>query len=378
MTILEEFTNISSSLPNSAINDWKSSGKKVVGFFCSYVPEEILYAADILPIRVRAPKCTDISAADTYMSHLNCTFMRSCLQFALDGKYKFLDGLVFTNSCDHVRRLYDILREVRPNDYPLLHLISVPHKVDEDLIAWFKGELIDFKRTVEISFGVKITDARLRDAIGVYNETRVLLKKLYDLRKAEMPPISGAQSLAVAVASGSMPKDQFNILMRKLLDELSKREGISGYRGRLMLAGSGGCDNPDYIKVMEDIGALVVTDSLCFGSRYFWSPVEDDGDLLLNLARSYLNRPSCPRMVDNVSERCNFVKQMVDDFNVDGVVFQRIRYCDLWGGQLLHLQKELNKSKIPLLSLEREYSLGAVGQLKTRIQAFLERIERKE
>jgi benzoyl-CoA reductase/2-hydroxyglutaryl-CoA dehydratase subunit BcrC/BadD/HgdB len=175
-----------------------------------------------------------------------------------------------------------------------------------------------------------------------------------------------------------MPKDQFNILMKALLDELSKREGISGYRGRLMLAGSGGCDNPDYIKVMEDIGALVVTDSLCFGSRYFWSPVEDDGDLLLNLARSYLNRPSFPRMVDNVSERCNFVKQMVDDFNVDGVVFQRIRYCDLWGGQLLHLQKELNKSKIPLLSLEREYFLGAVGQLKTRIQAFLERIERKE
>jgi benzoyl-CoA reductase subunit C len=126
---------------------------------------------------------------------------------------------------------------------------------------------------------------------------------------------------------------------------------------------------------MEGLGGLVVTDSLCFGSRSFWEPVQVDDNPMLAIARAYLNRPSCPRMVDRVVERCDFVKRMVADFRVDGVVFQRMRYCDLWGGQLLYLEKDLREAGIPMLSLEREYGMGGLGQLTTRIQAFLERIE---
>jgi bzd-type benzoyl-CoA reductase N subunit len=367
---------MASDLVNPAVRDWKASGKKTVGFFCSYVPEEILYAADVLPVRLRAPNCADTTSADVYMSHLNCTFMRSCLQFVLDGKYGFLDGMVFTNSCDHVRRLFDILREIRAKDYPLLYLIDVPHKIDSDLIAWYADELTAFGKSVQKSLGVEITEGKLRDAIEVYNEARGLLKQLYDLRKRESPPITGAEVLNVLLAGYSMPKDQYNQLLKRLLEELKYSEGIYNHRAKLMIAGSGGCDNPAYFKVIEDTGGLIVTDSLCFGSRSFWNPVETKGDLMPNLASSYLTRPSCPRMVDEVAERCNFVKQMVDEFKVDGVVFQRIRYCDLWGGQLLYLEKELKETGIPMLSLEREYAMGGVGQLRTRIQAFLERIKR--
>jgi bzd-type benzoyl-CoA reductase N subunit len=375
MSALDELTSIVNNLVNPHIEEWKQQGKKVVGFMCTYVPEEILYAAGILPVRLRAPNCVETTSADVYMSHLNCTFIRSCLEFTLEDKYKFLDGLVFTNSCDHVRRMYDILGEIRPTDFPLLYLISVPHKVNDDLIAWFRDELGRFKQTVEKTFGVEITDASLRNAIDVYNETRSLLRQLYDLRKGKNPPLTGAETLSVIVAGFSLPKNKYNELLRQLLDELGEREGISDYRARLMIAGSGGCDNPAYLQVMEDLGGLVVTDSLCFGSRYFWEPVEVGNDPLLNLAKAYLNRPSCPRMVDNAGERSDYMKQMVNDFNVDGVVFQRIRYCDLWGGQLLYLEKEMKESNIPMLSIDREYSLGAVGQLRTRVQAFLERIE---
>ena len=375
MSALDELTSIASNLVNPAIEEWKQQDKKVVGFMCTYVPEEILYAANILPVRLRAPNCVETTSADVYLSHLNCTFIRSCLQFTLEDKYKFLDGLVFTNSCDHVRRMYDILREIRPTDFPLLYLISVPHKVDDDLISWFRDELDRFKESVEKTFGVEITDASLRNAIDVYNETRSLLRQLYDLRKGKNLPLTGAETLSVIVAGFSLPKNRYNELLRQLLDELGEREGISDYRARLMIAGSGGCDNPSYLQVMEDLGGFIVTDSLCFGSRYFWEPVEVGNDPLFNLAKSYLNRPSCPRMVDNAGERCDFIKQMVKDYNVDGVVFQRIRYCDLWGGQLLYLEKEMKESSIPMLSIDREYSLGAVGQLRTRVQAFLERIE---
>lgn len=376
MNALDELTSIAGDSANPAVQDWKQQGKKVVGFTCTYVPEEILYAADILPVRLRAPNCAETTSADVYLSHLNCTFMRSCLEFTLQDRFKFLDGLIFTNSCDHVRRVYDILREIRPADFRLLYLISVPHKVDEELIAWFRDELARFKESIEETFGVEITETSLRNAIDTYNETRYLLRKLYDLRKEKTPPLTGAETLSVIVAGFSLPKVRYNDLLRQLLGQLAEREGISDYRARLMIAGSGGCDNPAYLQVMEDLGGLIVTDSLCFGSRYFWEPVEVGDDLLLSLAKAYLNRPSCPRMVDDVGERSDFIKRMVNDFNVDGVVFQRIRYCDLWGGQLLHLEKEMKESSIPMLSIDREYSLGAVGQLRTRVQAFLERVGR--
>ena len=374
MSALEELIALSTNQVSPAVNEWKTKGKKIVGFICTQVPEEILYAADILPVRLRAPDCADTTSADVYMSHLNCTFIRSCLQYMFDGKFGFLDGFVFTNSCDHTRRLYDITREAL--DYPYVHLFSLPHKVGgTEVTLWHKGEVARFKKSVEAAFEVAITEAKLRQAIDVYNETRHLLRELYELRKSDSPPISGAETLSVILAGNSLPKDMYNQMLRNLLDELRQRKGISKYRARLMIAGSGGCDNPNYLGIMEELGGLVVTDSLCFGSRYFWEPVDTKGDLMLNLAKAYLNRPSCANMTDRVVERGEFVKQMVKDFKVDGVVFQRMRYCDLWGGQLLYMEHEFKKSDIPLLSLEREYTLGGAGQLRTRVQAFLEKIE---
>ena len=374
MSALEELIALSTNQVSPAVNEWKTKGKKIVGFICTQVPEEILYAADILPVRLRAPDCADTTSADVYMSHLNCTFIRSCLQYMFDGKFGFLNGFVCTNTCDHTRRLYDITREAL--DYPYVHIFSIPHKVgDNQVTLWHKAEIARFKKSVEAAFEVEITEAKLRQAIGIYNETRHLLRELYELRKSDFPPISGAETLSVILAGNSLPKDMYNQMLRNLLDELRQRKGISKYRARLMIAGSGGCDNPNYLGIMEELGGLVVTDSLCFGSRYFWEPVDTKGDLMLNLAKAYLNRPSCANMTDRVVERGEFVKQMVGDFKVDGVVFQRMRYCDLWGGQLLYMEHEFKKSDIPLLSLEREYTLGGAGQLRTRVQAFLEKIE---
>ena len=374
MKALEELIQLSSLPFNSAVMDYKKQGKKVIGFFCSYVPEEIIYAGGMLPYRIRPTGCTETTSADAYMSHLNCTFVRSCLEFMVKGVFDFLDGMVITNSCDNIRRLYDILREKRP--YPLLHFISIPHKAGSDgAINWYKDEVSNFKENIENFFGVRISEGALKDAIDVYNETRNLLKRLYELRQRVNPPITGAESLSVILAATTTPREQYNQLLRKLLEELQRREGISGYRARLMIVGSE-YDDPAYTDIIEDLAGLVVTDVLCFGSRYFWEPVQTQKALLGDLAKSYLNRPSCPRMSDRVTERADFIRKMTERFKVDGVIFQKIRYCDLWGGEAIYLEKTLKELNIPLLSIEREYRLSGVGQLKTRIQAFLERIER--
>jgi len=374
MSTLEELTSIASDLENPALRAWKEEGKKVVGYFCSYVPEEVLYAADILPYRVRAAGCTETSLADAYMSHLNCTFMRSCLQYALEGKYEFLDGIAVINSCDHARRMHDVLTETVKPTFDYVKFLSVPHKSGEAAAELYKDEIDDFLKSIEESFGVEITDAALKNAIDIYNETRSLLVKVYELRKADNPPLTGKECMSVVLAGTLMPKDQFNELLKRLLEELGHREPVSDYRARLMITGSGGCDNPGYYEIIEDLGGLIVTDSVCVGSRYFWQPVELNGDLTGSLASSYLKRPSCPAMVDSVKERSVFIKDMVKEFNVDGVIYQSMRSCDLWGGAVLDIRKNMKEAGIPILEVEREYLLTSSGQLKTRIQAFLERI----
>jgi bzd-type benzoyl-CoA reductase N subunit len=374
MKALQELIELSKTPFGSAVVEQRKQGKKVIGFFCPYVPEEIIYAGGMLPLRIRPTGCTETSTADAYMSRLNCSFARSCLEFMSKGVFDFLDGVVFANSCDNVRRLYDILREKRP--YPFMHFISVPHKASgTGPVAWYKDELTHFKESMESAFGVRISDEALGDAIDVFNETRRLLKRVYERRQEKTPPITGTESLSVVLAATTTPKDRYNRLLRDLLEELEGREGISGYRARVMIVGSE-YDDPAYSRIIEDLGGLVVTDALCYGSRYFWEPVRAEKDLLDGIARSYLDRPSCPRMSDRVIQRAAFIREMADKFKVDGVILQQIRYCDLWGGEAIYLQRTLEELNIPLLSLEREYTLSSVGQLKTRIQAFLETIER--
>jgi len=180
--------------------------------------------------------------------------------------------------------------------------------------------------------------------------------------------------LKIVSAATSVPKVEYNKLLREVLAEVKQREGISGYRARLMLIGSA-LDSPEYVELMEEAGGLVVTDDLCFGSRYFWAPVKVSGDLLYSLADSYVRRPACARMVKSYDSKRAYLEGMIKDFKVDGVVHERIRYCDLWGSEIIYIKKKLDEIDVPLISIEREYWPTGMEQLRTRIQAFLETIE---
>ncbi|MEW6615992.1 MAG: 2-hydroxyacyl-CoA dehydratase family protein [Thermodesulfobacteriota bacterium] len=373
MTSLEELSEMSKTIANPAVDKWKAQGKPVVGFFCSYIPEEILHAAGIFPYRIKATGCTNTPAADAFLSAVNCSFARSCLELALEGGYWFLDGVVSMNSCEHIRRLYDILK--RKVKTPYYHFLSVPHKTDEEAVNWYRDELAIFKAGLEKAFDVSITEESIRKSIAVYNETRDLLRKVYEFRQRGNPLLTGKEAHEIVVAAMSTPKEDYNRLLKGLLEEVGKRKGISTHSPRLMVMGSV-IDDPDYIGIIEGMGCLVVTDALCFGSRYFWEPVKTNGDLMECLARSYLKRPVCPRMSEDIGQIVTYTKGMVEKFNVDGVIMERIRCCDLWGGTTLILQKRLDELNIPLLVVDREYMTSGAGQMSTRVGAFLEMIGR--
>lgn len=343
---LRSLIELSEVIYNRAIKGWKEKGGKVVGFFCSYVPEEIIYAADVLPYRIRPVGCTEVPLANIYMTSSHCTFARGCLEFILGGKFDFLDGLVSMNSCDTMRHIPDIMSKGKVSkEYRFMHFLSVPYKICDDAMKWYEIEIANFKKSLEDFVEKEITDKKLLDAIEVYNETRNLLKKLYELRKQKKPPITGSETLSITIAATVAPKHEYNQLLSEALEELRREEGISDYRARLMLLGSA-LDSATYVKIIEELGGLVCTDAICFGSRYFWSPVEKGGNLLSNLAKSYLNRPSCARIVDQFPKKDDYLEKMIRDYKIDGVIHQRIRYCDLWGGDLLLVRRKLNEMNI--------------------------------
>ena len=369
--LLQEFTELAGALGNSATRSWKEQGRRVMGYFCSAVPEEIFTAAGFLPFRMRATGSTATELSDSYFSNLNCSFVRHCFNLALLGQYDFLDGVVLVNSCDNLRRIYDHwIRQLRT---PFVRIMSFPRKTGQPQVDWYHGELKGLRSGMEEHYGLEISDEALRESIRLHNETRRLQRQLYGLRKAAAPPISGADTLAVVVAGTAMPKRTYNDLLRELLIELRDAEGITDHRARLMILGSI-LDDPDFVRVIEGQGGLVVTDSTCFGSRIIWKDVSEDGDDPIRaLAQYYVaDRHSCPRTFGEHERRAEFIREMIREFNVDGVIGERLTFCDQWGFAQYSIKSDFEEDGIPYLPLEREYILSGVGQLRTRVQAFLE------
>ncbi|HUU63921.1 MAG TPA: 2-hydroxyacyl-CoA dehydratase family protein [Dehalococcoidia bacterium] len=373
--VLQQFQEATETIVNPELKKWIEQGGKVVGHFCSYGPEEIITAAGMVPFRMRATGSRGTELADAYLSSINCSFCRHCYNMGLQGDYDFLEGLIWLNNCDHVRRIYD--NWIRKVDTPFTKMMSLPKMTTDVQVQWFRDELKILKEALEKHLGITISDEKLWKAIKLHNQTRRLLRQLYELRKKDNPPITGAEALAVVVASTAMPREPFNQMLKELLQELSDAEGIKDYRARLMIV-AGILDDPAFIKVIEEQGGLVVTDSMCFGTRIIWNEVDEkSNDPLAALARYYIqDKPACPRMFDTQPQRSKFVIDMVKEFKVDGVIGERMIFCDLWTGENFMLGGDLKEEGIPFLKLDREYIMAGAGQLRTRAQAFLESMGR--
>jgi len=221
MDAIEKLADATSTLKNSYISDWQDQGKKVVGYVCSYLPEEILAAADILPVRITGKGVSDTSQADSYLSRVNCSFARCCLELGLDGQYDFLDGAAWVNGCDHIRRCYDNWKAKNPR--PFMYMLPVPHKIFPEGRQWYKEEVGMLKDAVEEHFHVEIIPERLSEEVSTYNQTRKLLRELYDLRTSAEPSVTGTEVLKILSAGAVIPRPEFNLLLGEVLKEAESR-----------------------------------------------------------------------------------------------------------------------------------------------------------
>jgi len=372
---LEKLKKYSAFPPQSdLIEKWKEGGKKIIGWACNYLPEEIIHAAGMMPFRVTGGVGEiKMEAADSILHIYSCSYTRTCLQRLISGHYDFLDGFLNCGTCDGMRRLGDAW-ESRSVDakVPLPYAISVPHKFHDKAEALYADEFSKLRGIIEKEYGCRITDEALADSITLYNHTRRLLRRLYNLRKSDSPPVSGYEVQEVLNTAVAMPREEFNPLLEEFLKEIETRPGIDGDRPRLMINGSI-MNNPHFIKGIEDLGANMVVDSLCNGSRYFWGEVDLEAfdNPIEALANYYLQKLPCPRVAPP-EKRFEFINSLVKEFRVEGVISEIVRYCSIHIYDEPRIKARLEDIDVPALTLEKEYTEGISGQVKTRVQAFIE------
>ena len=224
--------------------------------------------------------------ADYCLRPVICGYARHCLAQALRGEQGFLDGIVSCNSCDAVRRLYDNwVQEAKP---PYAYFLDVPKKVGEAQVERYRNILAGFKTSLEQHFGVEITEERLQEQIKIHNEARRLQRELYALRKARRPPLTGAEMLAVMIAGTAIPKERYIALLKHLLADCKEMSVPDSYSARLMLVGGAELDDPAYLDAIEEMGGLIVADSLDYGSRICWNDIGETNDSLGAIAHHYL------------------------------------------------------------------------------------------
>ncbi len=376
--LMKSFNRALSELNNPYIKEAQSNGKKVIGLFCSYIPLELIAAGGMVPYRLKGQPGKDIGAGTTYLSTRLCTFSRNALSLALENDYSFLSGFIGNNTCDQIRRASQNWIIKKPAQFN--HFIHIPRVYGEENVSFFKDQLIELKQELEEWSGKKISDDDLLKENLKYNKARELLRKLSMLRKYNKPVLSGSEMLTISAAYHQMPVNDFipaaESLLENLLKEKTSDKGSSG-KARILLCG-GMIDEPDYIAFIEEQDIDVVADAVCFGMRSYRDDVDMKMDPMEALAERYLTHFPCPHIGESFSKRWETIKQVYKEYNADGIIFQRLKFCQIWGVDSHNMSGECEEMGIPLLTLEREYGFFSTGQLKTRLQAFVELIEERK
>ncbi len=347
--------------------------RRVVGYFCSYAPEEMIYAAGAHPLRLFGTG-ENIHLADAHFQSYCCSLVRGALEGALAGHLDFLDGVVFPHTCDSIQRLSDVWRM---NVKGPFHLdLVLPVKLDtESARVYLIDVLKKFKSDLEARLQVTIGDDDLKNAFATFNRIRDHLKRLYDLQNRHPGIVSGSDVYTVVKASMIMDRDRFLEIIPAMMDDLEeKATGMAASAAKRLVLAGGICNHPDIYRIIEESGGAVVWDDLCTGSRYVDGRLDDRNDPMAALAERYIARPPCPAKHAGLFTRAEHLIRIVKEKKADGVVFFFLKFCDPHAFDYPDIKKALDGEGIPSIMIEAEDRLPSEGQLKTRFETFIEMV----
>jgi benzoyl-CoA reductase subunit C len=354
---------------------WKErTGGKVIGTFCTYVPEEILYAADILPVRILGShEPQDVS--EPHIFAMFCPFCRDCLAQGLKGRFDYLDGITIAQSCLHIRQAYTSWDLHIPVDFKY-YLPHPMHVQSPHAVPYLTEELIQFKKAVEEWTGKQITEEDLKRGIEIMNNNRRLLQQVYELRKKPNPPLTGFEAMLMVVSSQMVDKREHNKALEELLQKLPTRS-LDEPGERLMILGSED-DDTEFIAMVEDLGTRIVIDEHCTGTRYFYEEVSTNGDVLTSIAERYVKRIPCPSKDWPKRTRVDHIVKLAKEYNIQGAIVMQMKFCDPHELDTPAIKEALeNEVGVPTIFLEFDVTVP-IGQFKTRVEAFLEIIREED
>jgi benzoyl-CoA reductase subunit C len=346
---------------------WKErSGGKVIGLFCCSVPEELIHAAGMLPVRLLGEH-GDTSEADVHFPVNVCPYPKACFDQALKGSYDYLDGMVVPNVCDMVRAMFGFWKT--HSSLPFVYFLEVPQKISPESTEFFTAELGRFRAALEEFAGRPLADDALRDAIRLFNSDRELLRRLSELRVTG--GVSGSLVQDATLSAMVLPKEQHVELMRATLAEAPVQGPADGLP---LLLSASMLDESDFVRLIEECGGHVVADDMPAGTRYFHADVDpDDPDPLRALARRYLEDIPCPRkMLPEV--HLEHLLQMLEGTGARGVVIHNLRACDCHLYEYPYFKKELEARGLSVLFFRGEETATELEQQRADIEAFIEMI----
>ena len=357
------------------VKEIKDSGIPVIGTFCTYFPQELAIAMGAVVVSLCSMSDETIPAAEKVLPSNLCPLIKSSFGFAKTDKcpfFYFSDLIVGETTCDGKKKMYEYLGEFKP-----VYVMEIPNKQSEQGILLWKNEIIRMKEFLENKFNVTITDEQIKEAIHIKNEERKALKDLYEVMKLDPVPMTGGDLFKVLYGSSykldkkAIP-GQIRSLEAKIKEDYIKEKKIEK-KPRILVTGCpiGGATEK-VIKAIEDNGGIVVTYENCSGAKAIDELVDENNpDVYEALAKRYLNI-GCSVMTPN-PKRLELLDKLIDEYKVDGVVEVVLQACHTYNIETIGIKRFVNEKKgKPYISVETDYSTADIGQLSTRLTAFIE------
>lgn len=373
----EVFEEFAEQRKNSflAVKQLKDQGIPVVGSYCTYFPQEIAMAMGAATVSLCSTSDETIAEAEKDLPKNLCPLIKSSYGFAKTDKcpfFYFSDVVVGETTCDGKKKMYELMSEFKDT-----FVMELPNSQSEDSLKLWKKEIIRFKEYLEKKFDVEITEEQIREAVKVNNEARRSLKKLYEVMRHDPAPISGYDLFKVLYGSTfkfdrKQIPDEVNALVDKIEKEYAEGK-MQEKKPRILITGCpiGGATEK-VIRAVEDNGGIVVTYENCSGAKSIDKLVDENNpDVYDAIARRYLNI-GCSVMTPNPN-RFELLGRLIDEYQVDGVVEMTLQACHTYNVETLSVRRFVNEEKhIPYINVETDYSQADIGQLNTRITAFIE------
>lgn len=381
------FENLLLEVNNDLVKEYQKAGNIAIGNVCFQIPEPLLNLPGSFGVRLRAPRTGSLEMGTYYMGSMLCECCRAWLERAFEGGYEFMDCIIAPDTCAQMNRCVENIEHnsLCNKDGFFVSYADVPMKADDTALRHYAKQMrIHVLEPLHEHFGIDISDEAMVKAVEKQNEISRLITALGEFRKEERPRITGYEFAVFCLATFCCPQESVVEKLRETLEEVRTREPDEkrSYRARIVLVGSE-IDDPDFIKLIEDSGALVVADRFCFGSLPGRQEIKlnDSEDVLTQICRQYMQWGQCPRFMntDKIKERPAYIDSLAKEYHADGIMYQQVKFCDYWAYEKAHADHVLYEDYgWPVLSVDRPYVVGSSGQLRTRVQAFVERIEIKK